>query len=57
LDTKFADKTFGDNSAAFFLSEPIVLPSDAYEWHILIPHATNPLVALSDHRGKQHDAP
>jgi hypothetical protein len=40
LDTKFADHTFGDNSGVFFLSEPIVLPSDVYEWHISIPHTT-----------------
>jgi hypothetical protein len=40
LDTKVADQTFGDNSAVFFMTEPIVLPSDVYEWHISIPHAT-----------------
>jgi hypothetical protein len=31
LDTKFADRTFGDNSAVFLLSEPLVLPSDVYD--------------------------
>jgi hypothetical protein len=36
LDTKLADQTFGDNSAVFFMSEPIMLPSDVYEGHISI---------------------
>jgi hypothetical protein len=43
LDTKFADPTFGDNSAVFLSLNPIVLPSDVYELHISIPHATIPL--------------
>jgi hypothetical protein len=43
LDAKFADHTFGDNSAVFFMSEPIVLPYDVYEWQISIMHATIPM--------------
>jgi hypothetical protein len=43
LDTKFAEQTFGCNLTVFFLSEPIVLPSDVHEWHISIPHATIPM--------------
>jgi hypothetical protein len=43
LDSKFADQTFGENASVYYLSDPLVLPSDLYEWHLSIPTATIPL--------------
>jgi hypothetical protein len=43
LDSKFADRTFGENASVYYLSDPLVLPSDVYEWHLSIPTATIPL--------------
>lgn len=43
LDSKFSDLNFGENGTIYYLSDPIVLPSINYEFHVSVVHATIPL--------------
>ena len=43
LDSKFADTRFGENACVFYLADPIILPSDKYEFLVSVPAASLPL--------------